>query len=247
MTPNYVTAGAGPGLLFIHGAGGNAAVWHHQMAAFANTHRVLALDLPGFGRTPPIAPERFAESLAGAPAAVLDAAGLERTSLVCQSLGGWFGLRLALERPERVERLVLSCTMASVAHPPALASFQAAMPLMGARGPASLALPQSFIAAQPAAAYLYEQINAFSPPLDPALGGLAFAPDTLIPVERLQAVRRPVLILAGALDPIWPPAALEGLVSAFPDARMHVFEDCGHSPYVEAPDAFNAAVAAFLA
>ena len=49
---NVIATGDGEGLLVIHGAGGNAAVWMQQVAAFAPSRRVVALDLPGFGRSP---------------------------------------------------------------------------------------------------------------------------------------------------------------------------------------------------
>ena len=56
-TPHSISAGTGPGVVFIHGAGGNAAVWWDQMRAFSKTHKAVAYDLAGFGRTPPPNPE----------------------------------------------------------------------------------------------------------------------------------------------------------------------------------------------
>lgn len=246
-TPNTIAAGQGPGLLFIHGAGGNVASWDAQFRAFTATHRVIAYDLPGFGRSAPPDPAHFTAHFAAAAAAALDSAGVARATVVGQSLGGWSALRLALAHPERVERLVLCCTMAGIAHPPALAAFAAAREQMGSRGPAALALPEAFRTDQPAAAALYDLITAANPPLDPALGALAFAPETLIPVARLADIRCPVLLLAAEHDAIWPPASLMGLVPAFRDARLHIFAGSGHSPYFERPAAFNAVLADFLA
>lgn len=233
-------------VLLIHGAGGNAAVWWQQVEAWASTRRVIALDLPGFGRSAPPPPSDFAGMLVETAAAVLDASGAGRVDVVAQSLGGWAGLRLALERPDRVRRLVLCCTMAGVAHPPALAAFQASIARMDERGPASLAFAPAFRQRHPARAYVYDQINAFNPQLPSELGGLAFAPETLVPLDRLAELRCPVLLVAGEQDAIWPSASLEGIVEAIPGARMAVIPNTGHSPYFEQPDAFNRTVAGFL-
>jgi pimeloyl-ACP methyl ester carboxylesterase len=105
-------------LLFIHGAGANRAVWWQQFAAFTPSHHVIAYDLPGFGESNAADPERLVEQSLEAAVAVLAAAGAARAKVVCQSLGGWTQVRLALARPDLVERLVLACTLAGIAHPP---------------------------------------------------------------------------------------------------------------------------------
>jgi 3-oxoadipate enol-lactonase len=151
-----------------------------------------------------------------------------------------------LTAPERVRALVLCCTMAGIAHAPAVQAFLAAREKMGAEGPARLALSDAFEMRAPEAAYLYRQITAFNPPLDPSAGQVLFSPEVLIPPAALGAVRAPVLLLNGALDPIWPPASVADLPAHFPDARQLVLPDTGHSPYFEAPAAFNAAITAFL-
>lgn len=244
--PNYFTKGSGQAILFIHGAGGNAASWWQQVAEFSRDHRVIAYDLAGFGRTLPPAAEDFANHFARSAIAVLDDAGVETATVVAHSLGGWSGLRLALEHPHRVERLVLSCTMAGVDHAPALASFQASIPKMDARGPISLALSAQFKTAHPDLSYLYDQIASFNPKLDPALGVRVFASELLVPISRLRSIACPVLIVSGENDPIWPPAALEGLVDAFSDCRMVIVPKCGHSPYFEQPAEFSDLVREFM-
>lgn len=243
---HYLASGTGAPLLFIHGAGGNAAIWWQQFAAFTPDHRVIAYDLPGFGRSPAPRPGEMAELFAGAAAAVLDAEGVKSANVVCQSLGGWSGLRLALTRPDRVSRLVLACTMAGVAHPPGVAAFLAARSKMNARGPVSLGLRETFRMSDPAMSYLYDEISGFNPPLDPALASAAFSPDILLPLEALAAIRCPTLIIAGENDPIWPPASLQGIAAAIPGAQFRIIEGAGHSPYFEQPVQFNAALAKFL-
>lgn len=243
---HYLDQGRGDVLLFIHGAGGNAGVWWQQTAAFAPNYRTLALDLPGFGRSAIPTPEDLIGAFTKAPGGVLDTVGAAKASIVCQSLGGWSGLRFALAYPERVERLVLACTMAGIAHPPALAAFAVARDKMDERGPASLGLRESFRREHPAMAYLYDQVSAFNPALGPEHAQAVFAPQTLAPVAALAGLACPVLVIAGEHDPIWPPDALAGIVAAMPDARMEVIAGAGHSPYFEQPAAFNALIADFV-
>ncbi|MCX9147146.1 alpha/beta fold hydrolase [Erythrobacter sp. WG] len=233
-------------VLFIHGAGANRAAWWQQFAAFAPAHHVIAYDLPGFGESDAADPARLPEQMIEAAVAVLAAAGATRAKVVCQSLGGWTGVRLALARPDLVESLVLCCTLAGIAHPPGLQSFAQARVRMGQRGPAALALTEGFIAAAPLMTSLYSQLGAYNPPADPALAEKLFGPDALVPLDQLAAIAAPVLIIAGEHDPIWPPAALAGLLPHFADGRMTVLPGAGHSPYFEEPASFNALIAEFL-
>lgn len=243
---HYLASGAGAPLLFIHGAGGNAAIWWQQFAAFTSFNRAIAYDLPGFGRSPAPRAVDLPNLFAGAAAAVLDAEGVSSANVICQSLGGWSGLRLALLHPGRVVRLVLACTMAGVAHPPAVAAFLAARAKMDQRGPVSLGLREAFRASEPAMGYLYDVISGFNRPIDPALAALPFAPEVLLPITALATLRCPVLIIAGENDPIWPPASLEGIAAAIPGAQFQIIRGAGHSPYFEQPAEFNAALAKFL-
>lgn len=234
-------------LLFIHGAGANRAAWWQQFAAFAPTHHVIAYDLPGFGESDAADADRLGEQMIAAAVDVLADAGAPRARVVCQSLGGWTGVRLALARPDLVEALVLSCTLAGIAHAPGLRSFAEARQNMGTRGPAALGLTESFIAAHPLMASLYRQMGAFNPLADPRLAERLFAEDFLIRPEALSAIAAPVLMISGEHDPIWPPAALAGLVPHFADARQTVIPATGHSPYFEQPEAFSGLLADFFA
>lgn len=237
-----------PSLLLVHGAGGNSAAWWQQVEAFAPARHVIAYDLPGFGQSAPFAADAdLGAAMVEAAAAVLQAAGATRADVVCQSLGGWTGLRLALARPDLVTRLALCCTLAGIAHPPGLAAFQAALAKMDSRGPASLGLTPRFEAAEPAKARVYRQIGASNPMQDPALGAWLFAPELLVPPAALAALRMPLLLLMGEHDPIWPPVSLTGMLAAAPHAREQTIPAAGHSSYFEQPALFNAAIATFLA
>lgn len=234
-------------LLLIHGAGGNSSAWWQQFAAFAPYRHVIAYDLAGFGRSAPLPMGvDLTVAMVGAALDVLAANGVQRADVVCQSLGGWTGLRLALARPDLVNRLILCCTLAGIAHPPGVQAFQQAATRMDARGPAALGLTPAFEAREPAKALLYRQIGAANPPLDPALGVALFAPGMLIPPSALSGLDMPVHLIMGEADPIWPPASLHAMLAAVPGAAEHVIPAAGHSPYFEQPAEFNSLLAACL-
>jgi pimeloyl-ACP methyl ester carboxylesterase len=105
---NVVELGEGPPVVFVHGLGGCWQNWLEQLPHFAASHRVLAVDLPGFGHSP--MPEKkisirgYAETLDR----LLDALDIEAAAYVGNSMGGFIGAELAISFPHRVERLVLA-------------------------------------------------------------------------------------------------------------------------------------------
>lgn len=235
-----------PSLMFIHGAGANSAAWWQQFEAFSHDRHCIAYDLAGFGASKPTAGTNLRAEMVNAAAEVMAAAGARQAHLVCQSLGGWTGLRLALDRPDLVASLVLSCTLAGIAHGPGLAAFQQAVAKMDERGPASLGLGEEFESAHPLKASLYRQLGALNPQQDPALAQRLFAPDFLVSLSQLKQVVAPTLILAGGDDRIWPPESLTGLSAHFTCAKFTVISKSGHSPYFERPAQFNQAIADFV-
>ena len=107
LPTRYLTAGTGPPLVLLHGAGDNALDWRWVLPALARTHHVYAPDLPGSPESArPAAdysPAFFERFVAG----FLDALGIERAVMVGNSLGGLVALRLALSEPARIGTLVL--------------------------------------------------------------------------------------------------------------------------------------------
>ena len=103
----YVELGEGDPVLVIHGLGGNWRVWLENLPALAHRKRVIAVDLPGFGRSAPagegIGIHGYSRLLLG----LLEELQLEPTIVIGNSLGGWIAADLALRAPERVRALVL--------------------------------------------------------------------------------------------------------------------------------------------
>jgi len=104
---HHVESGHGPAILLIHGLGGFAESWRHNIPALARHGRVLALDLPGFGRSAKPRRPYTTAFLAQAVDAFLRALGVGSVRLVGHSLGGAVAARYAVEHPGQVERLAL--------------------------------------------------------------------------------------------------------------------------------------------
>lgn len=109
MRVHMLDAGEGEPLVLIHGGDGEGAVWAPLMAALKDDVRLIALDRPGCGLSDPfdyrdVDLRRHAGDFV---TSTLDALELESATLVCCSMGGFFGLVTALDHPERVRRLTL--------------------------------------------------------------------------------------------------------------------------------------------
>lgn len=104
---HYAEAGAGEDVvLCLHGWPQHWYEWRHLMPALADRHRVLALDLRGFGWSEAPREGYEKENLAADVLAVLDELGLERVKLAGHDWGGWVGFLLCLRAPERFERFL---------------------------------------------------------------------------------------------------------------------------------------------
>jgi 3-oxoadipate enol-lactonase len=242
----YEDYGSGIPIVFAHGAGGNAAIWFEQIAAFSDTYRCVAFDHRTFARSPAdpatLSTTQFRDDLL----AILDALDIEKAHLVAQSMGGFTCLRLLLDFPERVLSLTMSCTPGGLPNPDPSPAMRE---LAGAGGSNTSGVIQSMSAAtarDPARLQLYQSINAFNTGFSWAyLRGLA-DPSAAIGLDQLGGVNCPVLFISGAEDPLFPSSLLASYVPHFPDARIEVVENAGHSPYFEQPAQFNRLLAGFL-
>jgi pimeloyl-ACP methyl ester carboxylesterase len=250
-----------PALLFLHGWSSNWQIFLLNIAAFMDTHRVLALDLPGFGASD-LPPEPLSiQGYARTVDAVCDTLGVERVSVVGNSMGGFVGAELALSFATRVDRLVLvSAAGLSTERLPRLPSLAAAH-VVAAGTPYATRLQSSITrrprlrraAMQWAVRYpekvsvplAHELVLSFGKP--GFVAGLQAIMDYSYR-ERLPEIDIPVLVVWGRNDllvPVTDAYAYAELIGA--NARVEVFEDTGHVPMLERPSRFNALLRGFLA
>src|SRR5215211_3749096 len=104
---NYAELGEGPALVFVHGLGASWQSWLENIPEFARDHRVVAMDLPGFGCSDMPAEDISIEYYANWTFRLLDDLGIERAAVVGNSMGGFTAAEMAIRRPERVQRLAV--------------------------------------------------------------------------------------------------------------------------------------------
>ena len=256
----FYDAGAGERtpLVLVHGLGDEADTWRRVLPALARHRRVLAPDLPGFGRSG--GPSRaytsafFARAIAG----FLAALGIDRATLVGHSMGAAVAQRLAIARPELVERLVLiggGLPMQRRYPPGQLWLFL--VPGLGEAIYASLRRSQDGayatlrpyyydLDALPAEerAFLRQRVwarvwsggqrRAFLSALRWLSIEGATRADTFR--ERMARMRTQTLVVWGEHDLIVPRAAGEALAGQLPRAQLHVVPGSGHLPHQERPE-----------
>jgi 3-oxoadipate enol-lactonase len=219
-------------------------LWSRQLHELAGRFRVLTYDHPGHGSSE--LPERpcTVEGLAHGLLGLLDEVGLERVSFCGVSLGGMVGMALALEAPERVERLVLACTSAYLGPPDGWEERARVVRTEGVEAIADTVVARWFTddlrREEPDTVARFRAMLAATPPEGyarccEAVGGWDGR-------ERIAAIAAPALVVAGTDDPSTPVEHAELIVSQVAGARLEVLERAAHLANVEQADAFTAAV-----
>jgi len=237
-----------PAVVFAHGAGGNAASWWQQVPLFVDRGlRVIVFDHRGFARSVCAETDLAVTHFPADLLAILDAEDIERTAVVCQSMGGWTGLPTAVQHPERLRCLVLCGTPGGLWTDVIRDSFakiaERVQGIGGIVGPGGAALASDFPTREPQMAFLYEQIANMNDVPTALLDSISAAQTQ--PAE-LEGFGTPTLVISGDKDVLFPPDALEHVAATIPGARFELFEGAGHSTYFEQPEHFNAVVGAFV-
>lgn len=242
----YERAGAGRPVLLIHGNFASRRWWSEHLDAPGDDLDLIAPDLPGFGASDPLPsdlPEAdWVAAWADALAGLLDTLGVARAGVVGHSLGGAVAQALAVRHPQRVDalRLVDAAPPGGFPTPEAHYPVLEAMRTDRALLRASLAaitptrLPPTFEA-------LVDDAMAMTPR---GFQGNARALAAYDLSADAAAVTVPVTVLHGGKDALVTRVVAEATVAAYPNARLLVWPDVGHSPPLEAPDAFRALLAA---
>ena len=248
-------------LLFVHGLSGSWQNWLENIPHFSRTHRVVALDLPGFGHSPMPWWRISIESYAHLLHRFCDALGVGDCAVVGNSMGGFISAEAASAEPGRFERLVLvsaagvssvrlrrqpaetAARMAAAATPLLLALQERGMRRPRVRWATFKGLFQHPEALR--RELLLEQFHngAGRPGFLPAVQGLV-GYDIL---DQLTEVEVPTLIVWGRNDHVVPPQDAVGFGQRLRNSRTVIFDDTGHVPQLERPIRFNRVLETFLA
>lgn len=239
-------AGSAPAIVFVHGAGGNHLSWWQQAPHFRGRYTCIAYDQRGYGQS------RDGEGGPGGSAfvddltAVIDHAGIERATLVAQSLGGWACLGFTRRWPERVERLVMCDTHGGLESAELRALWSSTLAIAAAL-PEGVhpACGERMFREQPALHFLYVAINELNErSRGEMLNDINRAGST--PLDDATRIETPVLFIEGAEDIVILPEMIEIAARAFPRSSMHLVPEAGHSVYFERAATFNAILQEFL-
>jgi pimeloyl-ACP methyl ester carboxylesterase len=260
---NVVELGSGPPLLFVHGLGGCWQNWLENLPELALHHRVIAVDLPGFGASELPAGTVSVAGYARTLELLCDAMSVDAAAVVGNSMGGFVAAELAIASPQRVERLVLVSAaglhiaelrleraldrLGRVERPFArCGGYVAARADVFARRARLRRIVLAGVAAHPELLpwpLVAEQVaGAGRPGFMPALRAMASYPLR----HRLTQIACPALIVWGERDRVVPVRDAAAFQRLIPDARQIVYPDTGHVPMLERPARFNADLRAFL-
>lgn len=274
---HHTYGGSGsPPVLFIHGIGSSGYIeWRHNLDRFARDHRVLAPDLPGFGRSAKPRNVRY-----GIPyfARVIDrylvGRRLRSAIVVGTSMGGRVAIELALSHPERIEKLVLVNALGFglpkiQPYYPALLLPRVGEALVRGVGVGLRVAPRSLIkrvasrfagGTAVANAMSDEYLDdlremyasegypeAYSKTMRSLADPLALIMSGVADQSgKLAELARPILLIWGEKDPLFPVELATRAHARMPGSRLVLIEGAGHTPQAERPDEFNRALATFI-
>jgi 4,5:9,10-diseco-3-hydroxy-5,9,17-trioxoandrosta-1(10),2-diene-4-oate hydrolase len=252
-------------LVFVHGLSGSWPNWLEQLPAFAQEHRVVTLDLPGFGHSPMPRETISISGYAQLLDRLLDQLEIDAAAVVGNSMGGFIGAELAIAFPQRVERLVLVSAAGISTHAPrgsaqavpvlrrlerilmASAAWAASVSDTTMRRARLRDAALGVVIRHPSelpAALAAEQVRGAGKP------GFIQALESIIDYEireRLSEIACPTLIVWGERDRLISVRDADVFAELIPNSRKVVFEDTGHMSMLERPEEFNALLEDFLA
>ncbi|TQK28357.1 SDR family NAD(P)-dependent oxidoreductase [Arthrobacter sp. SLBN-53] len=266
-TVRALTAGdrADTPLLLLHGIGRSLEDWTEQIERLSGRFYVIAIDLPGFGRSArrdgPADLATVADGVAGALAALDED---RPCHVVGNSLGGAVAMQLLASHPDRVASLTLVNSAGFGAEVTALLRMLS-LPGIGRylatrSTPAGARLMERQLFADPSLATRERIDHALSIAAQPGTG--EFLLEMANHLGTMRGVRpqwrtqllatvaahpRPTLLIWGDRDRILPAAHLAAARRQFPDAQVHLFTETGHMPQIERADEFADLVTAFVA
>ena len=218
-------------MILIHGLSGSSRWWVRNIRVLAEQYQLYLLDLPGFGSMGHL-PQRYTlDEIASGIVLWMEAVGIKQAHLVGHSMGGYISLWIAASYPERIQCLVL-VSPAGIPHIRSLTGYM--LPLL--RALRSFNLRFFFI-------LISDSLRAGPRAIVRA------AQDLLTKDIRdcLKDISAPTLLVWGEHDSLVPPVFGDMLSREISHAHLLILRNAGHVSMFDQPEAFNAAVLAFLA
>jgi 3-oxoadipate enol-lactonase len=252
---HVVDRGSGDPVVFLHAFPFNAAMWEYQYAELETDHRVIGIDLPGFGSSPAPADPKSASMGAWADlvAGVIIELELERPTIVAASMGGYLTFEVIRRHLDLLGPLVLVATRPKsddvdtwerrTAQQDALTGGEDLATL--AKGMVETLLSQSSLERADLVEYVVALMQHNLPEgWIAALEAMKNRPDAM---SALRGMPRPTLVVAGELDRVTPLSESTLITRLVDDGELVVIKDSSHLPNLENPASFNEELRRFLA
>ena len=264
----------GPVMILVHGIGASYLSWDPVVAMLGETHRVLAIDLIGFGFTPPHGRSASVQRNAQLVIEFAETMTDQPVTLVGNSMGGLVSMLAAIDRPDIVDRLIL---------------VNPALPVVSVRSISRdsqrLVLPLVPLLGNSAARYYYHERSP-EDEVDDTLRLVLSRGTTIDPIQRAAAIEmararremewsipaftqaarsiarqlgsqrrfrrmmhhitQPTLLIHGTEDRVVPPRSARWAAKERPDWKFEMIENMGHTPQIEDPDLFVSIVSKWL-
>ena len=241
---HVVDRGTGPVVVLVHGLGADLSKWHANIDELAQTHRVLALDLLGFGLSDKPNVDYRMQVYVDQVRELLDSRGIDQATLVGNSMGGLVSLQFAAQHPERVKSLVLVAPAFVFGLPKGLTAEQ----LASGADPQTLASMKAYLGRiyhEPvtdeetlARELSRKRTIADSGTIKQIARSLASRTDVFSD-SNLRKIIAKTLVIHGTSDDVVPVDQSHHLVELLPNATLVELEETGHWPQLEAADEFN--------
>ncbi len=245
------TGGSSTPVLLLHAFPLNSQMWEPQIESLGDRFRFIAPDLTGFGGSDAPEDGYSLGTWAGEVRALLDHLQLDRVVLVGLSMGGYLAFECLRRDRGRFSALVLADTKAEADPPEAIEkrTKQQAMVREGRRDELIGALVGALLgeATNEKKPDVVERVRALMDnPAAGFVGALQAMKDRPDSSAELAVIDVPTLIIVGENDAVTPPEASRKMHEHIGGSRLVVLPEAGHLSNLEAPEAFNGALAEFL-
>ena len=257
----YIMSGSGASTLLLHGFGEFLDVWWFNIGPLSEHCQVYAADLPGHGLSDKPATDYSLDFANECATEFMKALGIERANLIGHSMGGIIGLSMAINFPDRVDKLILVGSGGLSRETPLLYRL-CTLPLLGdiltkptIKAGLRYGIKRAFYNPDLVAEEMIDKNYEFMKMRGAKQAMLSIIRSNtditgphpeVVMTDKLHLVKSPTLIIHGAQDEVVPVEYAQNACNLIPNARLEVIEKCGHSPHIEKAQEFNEAVIAFL-
>jgi pimeloyl-ACP methyl ester carboxylesterase len=263
INTRYWNAGdQGDSVVLLHGGGSSIEVWAHNIQVLAQHYRVFAFDMVGTGLTDKPSASYTLDYQLQFLQSFLDTFGIQKVSLIGNSMGGSIALKFALKSPEKVQKLGLISSFGLGREHCFSDRLLAAFPGVANLIPISRSgtrivlkscvynpkvIPEEWVEHNFKRVCLPGQKEALISLLTSNIDLWGVRREVFDPIVlQLDHIKAPTLIVWGKQDSITPIAHAYVASQKIPNSSLHIFEQCGHWAQVEHPEKFNRLVLEFL-